>query len=129
MNLRMVIAVAAGGALGSVLRYVAVSQIGRLTGAALPYYGTLAVNVAGSAVLGMLIAAFAFVWSPSPEWRAFMVVGVLGGFTTFSAFSLDAYYLMERGAYGTAGAYMLASVALSLIGLVVGLIGLRALVA
>ena len=128
MSARMLVAVAAGGAAGSVLRYVSVSLIGRLVGTAFPY-GTLVVNVAGSAVLGMLVAVFALAWSPSPELRALIVVGVLGGFTTFSTFSLDAFYLLENGAYSAAAAYVLSSVALSIIGFAAGMTCARVLLA
>jgi CrcB protein len=127
MSARMLVAVAAGGAAGSVLRYVTVSLVGRIAGTSFPY-GTLVVNVAGSAVLGALVAVFALSWSPSPELRALIVVGALGGFTTFSTFSLDAFYLVENGAYAAAAVYVFSSVALSIAGFAAGMTGARALI-
>jgi len=127
MSARMLVAVAAGGAAGSVLRYLTVSLVGRIAGTSFPY-GTLVVNVAGSAVLGALVAVFALSWSPSPELRALIVVGALGGFTTFSTFSLDAFYLVENGAYSAAAVYVFSSVALSIAGFAAGMTGARALI-
>ncbi len=120
MAYRIFLAVAAGGAIGASARYLMMSQIGHWLGMAFPY-GTLAVNALGSFALGALIEVMALVWSPSQALRAFLVVGVLGAFTTFSTFSLDVIYLVERHQVGLAGTYVLASVALSVVGLFVGL--------
>ena len=68
-------------------------------------------------------------WSIGPEFRAFLVVGLFGGFTTFSAFSLDTVLLIERGQFALAMAYILATVALSVLGLFAGLQGCRAVLA
>lgn len=84
-------------------------------------WGTFSVNVIGSFVLGVLAATMAFNWSPSPELRTFLVVGMLGGFTTFSAFSLDVVLLMERGRLGMAAIYLVATLLLSVGGLFAGL--------
>ncbi|WP_119462790.1 fluoride efflux transporter CrcB [Rhodospirillaceae bacterium SYSU D60014] len=118
--MKMVIAVAAGGAMGAAGRYVVMVQIGRWFGTGFPW-GTLAVNIVGCFVMGVLIEAMALVWSPSPELRALLTVGVLGGFTTFSTFSLDFAFLLQRGEVLASGAYVLASVALCLIGIYAGL--------
>jgi len=126
--MQMLIAVAAGGAVGAVGRYLVMSQVGHWLGASFPY-GTLAVNVAGSFLLGALVEIMALVWSTSQEMRAFLVVGVLGAFTTFSAFSLDAVALFERGAVGAAALYIAASVFLAVAGLVAGLALFRLLLA
>lgn len=112
MNVGMVMAVAAGGAVGAVARYGAMSWIGHALGHGFPY-GTLAVNVIGSFMLAGLVEAMALVWSPAPEVRAFLVVGVLGAFTTFSTFSLDVVTLAERGEMASAGVYVAASVMVS----------------
>jgi len=119
-GLGVVAAVAAGGAIGAVARYLAVTAIGAWTGAAFPW-GTLTVNVAGSLAMGLLAGLAAQVWQPTAELRAFLMVGVLGGFTTFSSFSLDVAALAERGQYAAAGAYVAASVILSVAALVAGL--------
>jgi CrcB protein len=113
-------AVAAGGALGSVARYATVIGVGRVLGTGFPY-GVLAANVIGGFVVGVLTELIALAWSPAETLRAFLFVGVLGGYTTFSAFSLDAWLLLEKGLYGPAILYILASVILSIGALVVGL--------
>jgi len=86
--------------------------LGVAIGAGFPY-GTLAVNVIGSAVLGLLVALLSAVFTTTPEIRLFLVVGVLGGFTTFSAFSLDVIALFERNEAGRALLYIALSVVLS----------------
>ena len=115
-----VVAVAVGGAIGTALRYLAVAWLGR----AYPGFpwGTVFVNVTGSLVMGVC-AALLMERLPGGVGRAaaFMMTGVLGGFTTFSAFSLDAVLLIERGRSGAALGYMLGSVALSVAGLWLGL--------
>lgn len=120
MNMGMLAAVAAGGALGSVARYLTVIGVGRIAGVGFPY-GVLVVNVVGGFVIGVLVELMALAWSPGETMRAFLVVGVLGGYTTFSAFSLDAWLLIEKGLYGPAILYILASVILSIGALVTGL--------
>ena len=89
----------------------------------------LTVNVLGSAVLGVLAGLMAFLWSPSPELRAFLVVGILGALTTFSTFSLDVVLLIERGEWAPAGIYSVVSVVLSVGALMAGLAAVRSLAA
>ena len=104
--------VALGGAVGVSLRY--------LVGLAVAFpLGTLAINVIGSFAIGLLWAGFAE--KDIPYLMPLLVTGVLGGFTTFSAFSLDTLRLMQDGRIGMAGGYVLASVVLSLIACFVGL--------
>ena len=122
--MRIPLAVAAGGAIGASARYLLVGGLDRWLGAGFPM-GTLAVNALGSFMLGVLIEVTALVWLPAPEVRALLVVGVLGSFTTVSAFSLDALVLFERGASGLAGLYLAASVTLSLAGIYAGMRLLR----
>jgi CrcB protein len=107
-----IVAIALGGALGSVGRFLLAGWVGRQLGAGFPW-GTLAVNVVGGLVMGLLIELMAQSWSVSPAVRAFLTVGVLGGFTTFSAFSLETVLLFERGELPAAMAYIVASVVLS----------------
>jgi len=111
-----------GAGLGGTLRQGVNVACARYCGIAFPW-GTLVINILGSLVMGL--AAAYFTAKSSEAWayqaRLFATTGVLGGFTTFSAFSLDAVLLWERGAQGSAALYVLGSVALSLMGLVAGL--------
>lgn len=113
-------AVALGGALGSVARYATLIGVGRLMGVGFPY-GVLVANVMGGFVMGVLVELMALIWSPSDAMRVFLTVGVLGGYTTFSSFSLDVWLLLEKGLYGPAILYIAASVILSVAALVAGL--------
>ena len=104
-----------GGALGAMLRYF----VAGLLPAA---WGTLVINVAGSLAMGLLAGVLARVLpAGQEEIRLFAAVGILGGFTTFSAFSLDAVTLWQRGEMVSSGLYVLLSVAVSIAGLVAGL--------
>ena len=114
------IAVALGGALGALARYLMVGRFELWLGAGFPF-GTLAANVLGSFLMGVLIELMALVWSPTPELRALLAVGLLGCFTTFSALSLETLLLFEGGAPGQAALYALASVLLSLVGIFAGM--------
>lgn len=118
--MKLVMAIATGGAIGAVARHFVSHQIALWLGHGFPW-GTLAVNVAGSLVMGVLIELMALIWSPSQELRAFLTVGLLGAMTTFSTFSLDVAVLYERGATIWAAAYLVASVVLSVGGLFAGL--------
>jgi len=120
------LAVAGGGALGAALRHAMQMAAGRAFGPALPY-GTFAVNVAGCFAMGLLVSWFA-AREPNPgALRAFLAVGLLGGFTTFSAFALDAVTLWRDKALFAASLYVLGSVILSVGGLVAGLAAGRSL--
>ncbi len=117
----VVFAVAAGGAIGASLRWLIVRWSGHALGLAFPY-GTLIVNVLGSLVMG--VAAVAMMERFPGSWgrlSPFLMTGVLGGFTTFSAFSLDALFLIERGRNLAAASYIGGSVFLSIAGLWAGL--------
>ena len=109
-----------GGGIGAALRHGVNLTSARLLGTAFPY-ATLIENVSGSFVMGLLAAYFAFKGDASQSWRLFLTTGILGGYTTFSAFSLDTALLYERGELGLAALYVLASVALSIGGLFAGL--------
>lgn len=91
-----VLFIAAGGAIGSVFRYLVSTGIYILVGRAFPY-GTLTVNVAGSMMIGVLYILFFERMDVSAEWRAGLIIGFLGGFTTFSSFSLETMNLIEAG--------------------------------
>lgn len=120
MNWSVVAAVAAGGAAGSAARYLVTILTQRLFGTAFPWW-TLTVNVAGSLIMGLLVGAIALRWSIGQTGQAFLMIGLLGGFTTFSAFSLDVATLMERNDAGHAAAYVIASVVLSIGALFAGM--------
>jgi CrcB protein len=125
--MRLLVAIALGGAIGAVARHAFATQVTRLAGQGFPW-GILAVNVLGSFVMGVLAESFALRWNAPLELRAFLTVGILGGFTTFSSFSLDAMLLMERGQWLAAAFYVVGSVALSVGGLFCGLVLVRHLV-
>lgn len=119
--------VAVGGALGSVARYLVMAMVGHTVGTGFPW-GTLAVNIAGSAVMGVLAELGALAWQPSPEVRAFLTVGILGGFTTFSTFSLDVALLVEKHHWPPALLYIALSVTLSVAALFLGMAAVRQMV-
>ncbi|HSV28013.1 MAG TPA: fluoride efflux transporter CrcB [Candidatus Omnitrophota bacterium] len=117
--------VAAGGALGSVARYLSMVALGAWAGTGFPW-GTLFVNIVGSAVMGVLAELGALAWQPSPDLKVFLTVGILGGFTTFSTFSLDVALLVERHDWAVAALYMGLSVALSVGALFAAMAAVRA---
>jgi len=124
--MKLIVAIAAGGAMGAVGRhYVGVFAL-KWLGAGFPF-GTLTVNIVGSFLMGMLITLMALKWNVGNELRAFLTVGLLGGFTTFSAFSFDFATLVERGESLIAAGYVAASVVLALAGIFVGMHLVRAL--
>jgi CrcB protein len=120
VSISQLLAVMMGGALGAAGRYFVMMGVGHWFGHGFPY-GTMVVNVVGSFVLGAFIEASALAWSPSPEVRALIVVGVLGAFTTFSTLSLDVYVLWTRGDITSALAYIGLSLVLGIGGLIAGL--------
>jgi CrcB protein len=113
-----------GGGLGAALRHGVNVGFGRLFGTSFPYH-TLFENVSGSLVMGLMAGYFAMKGDASQAWRLFFTTGILGGYTTFSAFSLDAVLLYERGALALAALYVFGSVALSILGLFAGLALMR----
>ena len=111
--------VAAGGAIGAASRYAVNLVTLRLFGTGFPV-GTLTVNVLGSLAMGLLVAFFG--QRGGPQLAAFLMTGVLGGFTTFSAFSVDTIMLLHRGDVGLALLYIGASVLASLLAVFVGMV-------
>ena len=116
----MALAIALGGAAGALSRHYMAAAVSRAFGLGFPY-GTLTVNVVGCFLMGLLVEALALRFSITPEARGFLAVGLLGGFTTFSAFSLEVALLYERGQLLLAALYVVASVVLSVAALFGGL--------
>ncbi len=118
--MKMIVYVAAGGAIGALARHFMAAQIGHWLGHGFPW-AILIVNIVGSFILGALVETFALVWSPSQELRALIVVGMLGAFTTFSTFSMDVVLLFQRGQALHAALYVGASVTLTVLGFFVAM--------
>lgn len=120
-------AVAGGGAMGASLRYGVGLAAVRIMGHGFPF-ATLSVNIIGSFLMGVLIAVFASIWQPDHAMKLFLITGFLGAFTTFSAFSLDAVTLYERGEMMSTFLYVAASVIFSIGALFAGLYLVRTFV-
>lgn len=125
LNLQLITAVALGGAVGSVARYLAGIGAGKLFGLNYPW-GTLIINILGSFLIGVFVELFALRWDLPQAARVFLTVGICGGFTTFSTFSLESYMMIDRGEFGPAAAYIVTSVAVSIVALFGGLQLVRA---
>lgn len=112
-----------GGGVGAVTRYLFSVGYLRAAGPTQPYMATALINVLGGFVMGVLVAWLAFRGGANAErWRLLLGVGVLGGFTTFSSFSLEAVGMLQRKAYGVAATYVAGSVVLSILALMLGLV-------
>ena len=116
-----------GGGFGAVCRYLFGVVVVRLSSPAQGPLATFLINVMGSLLMGLLIGALARTTGVSDRWRLALGVGVLGGFTTFSSFSLEAVMMIERRTYALAAAYIIGSVAFGLVGLMLGLSIMRRL--
>ena len=115
-----------GGGLGASLRHAVNMACAKAFGTGFPY-GTFVINISGSIVMGLNAGYLTFRGEATQHWRLFLMTGVLGGYTTFSAFSLDTALLYERGALGLAALYVAGSVVLSIAGLFAGLALIRSL--
>jgi CrcB protein len=113
-----------GGGLGATLRHAVNVLCARLFGTAFPY-GTFIINITGSLVMGLIAGYLAFKGDAAQPWRLFIMTGILGGYTTFSAFSLDSMLLYERGEFGLAAFYVIGSVVIAIAGLFGGLTLMR----
>lgn len=120
MNVTHFLVVFFGAGIGGMLRHAVNVIAPRLLGLAFPY-GTVAINVSGSLVMGLLIGYFASQHDPGQTWRLFLTTGIIGGYTTFSAFSLETVLLYERGELLLSALYVLGSVVLSIAALFAGL--------
>jgi fluoride exporter len=113
-----------GGGMGAALRHGINLGVTRFMGSGFPY-ATFSINITGSFIMGLIAAYFAFKGDASQHWRLFLTTGILGGYTTFSTFSLDAALLYERGELGLAAIYVIGSVVLAIAGLFAGLALIR----
>ena len=120
------LAVFVGAGLGGMLRHGVNRASLAYLGPAFPY-GTLFVNIAGGMLMGVLAELFLVKGGGSQEFRLFLITGFLGGFTTFSAFSLDAAQMWQRSDYAALASYIVASVLLSIAALFIGMAAVRAL--
>jgi CrcB protein len=120
------LAVFIGGGIGAALRHGVNRAALAWLGPAFPW-GTLIVNILGGLAMGLLAELFLVKGGGSQEWRLFLTTGILGGFTTFSAFSLDAALMWERGEHAVLAAYVLGSVVLSIAALFAGMAAVRSL--
>lgn len=118
--MRLLLLACLGGAIGAGLRHLVNTGAVRMLGIGLPW-GTVFANVVGSFLMGVLVEALALRFEGSPEIRVLLATGILGGFTTFSAFSLDFVVLLQRGDHVAAAAYLIGSVAIAILALFAGL--------
>jgi len=123
MQMGILLAVALGGALGSLARYFVAGAVQSAAWSGFPW-GIFVVNISGGFIMGVIVELGALKFHLVPE--AFLTVGILGGYTTFSTFSLDSVLLIQRGAWGAAAAYMVGSTMLSVLALFAGLWLVRA---
>ena len=122
--MRLALLAALGGAAGTVARYAAISTAARVLGPGFPW-GTFGVNVTGSFAIGVCVAVISHWFGASSDLRTLLVTGFLGGFTTFSAYSLDTLELIERREFALALAYAGGSVAASLLAVFLGFAAVR----
>lgn len=119
--MQQLLAIAGGGAVGAILRFGASTQVYRLFGRNFPY-GTLAVNILGSFLMGLLFILIVERGLLSAEWRSAIIVGFLGAFTTFSTFSIETLNLLESGELSRALLNIMFSVTLCLVATWIGLL-------
>ncbi len=124
--MKQILAIALGGSLGALLRYGVANGVHSVLGRGFPY-GTLVVNVSGSLLMGLLYVLLVERLALSPEWRAALLIGVLGAFTTFSSFSLETFALFEEGARMKALVNVILSVSLCLAAVWLGVLAGRRL--
>ena len=122
-----ILVIGAGGAIGAILRYVVGQSVQTWTGRGFPW-GTLSVNVLGSLLIGVLTVLLLEKWSDNPELRAFLLIGILGAFTTFSTFSMETVNLLMAQQFAKAMINVLASVSVCVMATWLGLYVTRQLV-
>lgn len=124
--MNMIFAVAAGGAIGATGRFLVGRLMFNIMGPGFPW-GTLTVNIIGSFLIGLTVQLLAMRYNLSHEWQGFLVIGVLGGFTTFSAFSMELGLMIEKGQLGVAALYAFGSMFVGVAALFIGIYAGRAL--
>lgn len=125
--MNMILAVAAGGALGATGRYLVGRFMFNIMGPGFPW-GTFTVNIIGSFLIGLVIELLAIRFNLSHEWQGFLVIGILGGFTTFSAFSLEVVLMLEKDQFSAAALYAFGSMFIGVAALFAGIFAGRAIV-
>ena len=120
------IAIATGGAIGALFRFWVSGTVHQLAGRNFPY-GTLTVNVVGSLLIGLLYVVFHERLEVAPQWRALLMIGVLGAFTTFSTFSLETLELLEKGDLLKAALNIVLNVGLCVLAAWIGVLSARAI--
>lgn len=118
--MNMILSISIGAVIGALSRHYTMIGVARVLGTAFPW-GTILINVFGSLLMGVLIELLALKFSLSQEIRALLTVGILGSFTTFSTFSLDAALLIQRGDIALAASYALVSVLVGISALFIGI--------
>ncbi len=126
-DLRAILVVAIGAAIGGVLRLLITQFVVGRYGAGLAFYATLFINVTGSFAIGVVVELAATRANINPLWRSFLATGLLGGYTTFSTFSYEALTLFSGALTATALSYVAASVALGIAGSLTGIATARTL--
>lgn len=124
--MKQILAIAVGGSLGALLRYGVANGVHAVLGRGFPY-GTLVVNVSGCLAMGVLYVLLVERLALSPEWRAALLIGVLGAFTTFSSFSMETFTLFEEGEWMKALMNVVLSVSLCLAAVWLGVLAGRRL--
>lgn len=124
--MKQILAIAAGGSIGAVLRYGVANAVHMFMSRDFPY-GTLLINVSGSLIMGLLYVLLIERLALGPEWRAAILIGVLGGYTTFSSFSIETLLLFEQGEQFKAMMNVLLSVSLCLLAVWLGVVAGRRL--
>lgn len=124
--MKQILAIAAGGSIGAVLRYGTANAVHMFMSRDFPY-GTLLINVSGSLIMGLLYVLLVERLALGPEWRAAILIGVLGGYTTFSSFSIETLLLFEQGEQFKAMMNVLLSVSLCLLAVWLGVVAGRRL--
>jgi len=125
--MNMIFAVAAGGAIGATGRYLVGKLMLNLMGPGFPW-GTFTVNIIGSFFIGFIVELMAIRFNLSHEWQGFLVIGILGGFTTFSAFSLEVGLMLEKDQFSVAALYAFGSMFMGVAALFAGIFAGRSLI-
>ena len=126
LSFKYFVAVVVGGAIGAAARYLIMIAVGHWFGPGFPL-ATVVINIIGAFLLGSFVQMSALIWSPSPELRIFITVGILGSFTTFSSFALDVYMLWGRGETIEATAYVAISIIFGIVAFFTGVSVFRTL--